>query len=1507
MFLRKACRSLRMSKIAANSIVGVVALISLFGCGSDSAEQTSQTEVIGDAELSSPLIPEIHLQSGQDSEEDLPDGDVDLFSLVNIEDCRISGSWTIEDQGIVSPNGNGLKLQIPYSPPEEYELIYEVEPLEPPRGLAIGLLNQGNPFHALIGYYGKSNGLEQVQNKDINSNGTRTVESALEVGKKSTVRCIVKKGSVQIRVDDQQLINWEGESSELSRNGYWSMPMDSALWIGGFGSFRFHSGRCVPITGRGKQTLTPNLVSDTAIENARQVFGPALDDVMKITERVGGRVSLEQNENGDTRLKFSLQGEGTHWKKLTNADLETFSKLKGPVNLNLKWLSSLPDQGLVSLSDMDQLEVIEFWGCSALTDELFRQLPVKSLKYVGVRSSKVTDSVADHLAKMTNLTSVDLHLSESGDGLLKVLGQLPALKTAIIGSSHISDTGIESLCHNKSLEDIRIWNSDSAPSLKVTERSLGFFNKLPALKRLEIKRTGIQQSSADTFRSKHPKVSLVYQPANSNGEGNSKNAKVAIQSPTESDQSVPISELIEKYPQDKPVFEQQLARAKDRIQRYSSSNRKGYLVVGQIKLENSGRDAPITTQVQITDNGFFASAVRDPAKPMGIQAHQYLPMNLIAANLAKPNQDGVYDVGVIEMTKTPPAQLGSVKGHIELENSDSAFGATARLSLGTSAINSLSGGTQGVSRRPLRLSQEVSGDGRFAFSKLSPGRYILNFSMPNFVPTYRIFEVKPGEATDLGTIPLDRQRDVEIEYVVEKIPVQKFDISQRKKITVKTGDAFKSRDDMYGTDLRFISKSREVRFDVNYAPCSIMDMGEGDLSDFVDFNIDKFKGVYPERSTPKIGHVYLLNQGHWKHYVLFRINSVVENKEAASTLSTRQTPTNANPSTDAAEKRIRTGSYPTVSVKIDSRPRYPSDVKTLIAERIEELQAKLKDRGLTGQIIAGKIDLGNAPAFRVPQLVAMQGQVYEDGFFVTAIHDKGKPILVTATGFIPSLLDLKVVPDDQVVTYLQPVQLEPLPEKEQRIISGYLSLRPPGPLGTVIIRATPAISKYLNSPFAPSDEQQEGALGTLYNQTFRPLTSTLSSSLRLRISSCSTMPYYVTASATGYESVSAIYDGVELHPPNLYMNAKDPLVESERWTSQEISVDDVAPEIIADQVVPLQKQLMDRENTFGVVAQVTLKDPPTDFVPLSVMALNSSTSSSYSNTVANTTDNFWFVRSSTINTRSTTQPQLRIRAFGYLPVDIPLDTTSGEIEYMKVTLHRPAEDKLGTLSVRLVDSRGKALANCPAELSFTDLVHAYYGGFGANSNHSNKFILRSNQNGFIDFPNLASSWYRLNINVEGYGEQYRPRFIETLFLEEGATQEQFIIVPDRQAAELEFVSQSDGKSIFSGRSKRLSMLESRSIPLSDPKGGSQSYYLNLFPSGDSFRFQVSGNSGGWIVDLGEIELSEVKDAQKYKPSTGAPYYYQNNSAEFKENHVYVVGTPDNRFIKFKAIKLTTPK
>lgn len=76
---------------------------------------------------------------------------------------------------------------------------------------------------------------------------------------------------------------------------------------------------------------------------------------------------------------------------------------------------------------------------------------------------------------------------------------------------------------------------------------------------------------------------------------------------------------------------------------------------------------------------------------------------------------------------------------------------------------------------------------------------------------------------------------------------------------------------MNGWDLEFVQTAGTVKFNYFYGPCTLADLGEGQLIDFVNTDFSTAK-LDPRRVPFTSGHVYLLNhQQSLMHTVLFRV------------------------------------------------------------------------------------------------------------------------------------------------------------------------------------------------------------------------------------------------------------------------------------------------------------------------------------------------------------------------------------------------------------------------------------------------------------------------------------------------------------------------------------------------------------------------------------------------------------------------------------------------------------
>lgn len=789
----------------------------------------------------------------------------DLLSLVNVEDWSIVGTWAKEGESLVSPGGNGVRMQIPYSPPEEYELICQIEPLETTRGIIFGLISSGHPFHAILDYRGQ-HGLEQVGGEDVSGNATRSDNpSGLTVGKKSTIRCVVTKSSVLVNVDDNTIIDWKGSSEELSRNGYWEIPFNNALWFGGFSRYRIHSAKLKEITGQGitlLDQLPPKIVSKSTMAKAMEIYGPALSELAKVIGTEKRPLESKLTYTGKTVLKFNHEVI----PKLTPEIMNLITQLKGPVSLEL-YRMTVPDEAstvehFAALGKMPGLIELGLWNRHFVDGPRMQALAgSKSIETMVLDHQSMSDDEITALCELQSLVKLRMyHVDLDDTKLYSIATKLPQLEYLTIGhwseDKTISEKSLAALSQLSNLKFLDICDCQA-----LTDDAVDHLVKLNQLETLNLKNTSVSFSGAKTLRTQLADTLIEWELP-----------PVVIKA----DQSVPIMEMIKQYPQDKSFFEQQLQRAQREINTRANSDRVGLIVVGRIELEEGDNPAAINAQVVLSNNGFFASAIRDANRPMGFQAQQYRPLDLVVAEHAELNDDGIYDAGVVQMVKAPPEQHGSIVGQIQLEGRGTTEGTRVSLGYSTSNINSIHGGTQGSGGHSFSLSAKTQDDGTFSFKELSEGSYYVYFSNDDFVSTLRKLQVRPGEATDLGTIALDKKREIEIEYVVELNPVQKFDLNQKKTVKVKTGEPFKSREQIYGHDLLFETKSQKMGFRTSYVPCSMMHLGEGLLSDYQDVDISNFQGTRPSRIEPQVGHVYLLNQGHWKHHVLFRINSFNE-------------------------------------------------------------------------------------------------------------------------------------------------------------------------------------------------------------------------------------------------------------------------------------------------------------------------------------------------------------------------------------------------------------------------------------------------------------------------------------------------------------------------------------------------------------------------------------------------------------------------------------------------------
>jgi len=90
---------------------------------------------------------------------------LNLMPIVDVSRHSVNGAWQRTAEGLVSPatgenfGPGSARIWIPWSPPDEYEVILNVERLQGQEDLVIGLMHRGRPFAVAVdGWGGQSGG-----------------------------------------------------------------------------------------------------------------------------------------------------------------------------------------------------------------------------------------------------------------------------------------------------------------------------------------------------------------------------------------------------------------------------------------------------------------------------------------------------------------------------------------------------------------------------------------------------------------------------------------------------------------------------------------------------------------------------------------------------------------------------------------------------------------------------------------------------------------------------------------------------------------------------------------------------------------------------------------------------------------------------------------------------------------------------------------------------------------------------------------------------------------------------------------------------------------------------------------------------------------------------------------------------------------------------------------------------------------------------------------------------
>jgi hypothetical protein len=186
-------------------------------------------------------------------------GNINLLRLIDPKIDAVSGDWKMEG-GILTCSATGAtRLQIPYQPPDEYDVSVTLVRRSGIDAILFGLVGSGSQFAASIDAFSTQGGASFLEIMDggapLEKNPSATKGTIFISGSQPyTVVYSVRKKGVTVTVNAKRAIFWEGDYRRLSLGSIWKIPDPKALFIGSWGvELQVSKMVLTPITGQGKK------------------------------------------------------------------------------------------------------------------------------------------------------------------------------------------------------------------------------------------------------------------------------------------------------------------------------------------------------------------------------------------------------------------------------------------------------------------------------------------------------------------------------------------------------------------------------------------------------------------------------------------------------------------------------------------------------------------------------------------------------------------------------------------------------------------------------------------------------------------------------------------------------------------------------------------------------------------------------------------------------------------------------------------------------------------------------------------------------------------------------------------------------------------------------------------------------------------------------------------------------------------------------------------------------
>ncbi len=184
---------------------------------------------------------------------------VDLLALVDLKQDAVHGIWKKDGDALRSPEQMNARVEIPYSPPREYDLRMSFTPIPLLDGIGLICAASDRQFVGVVGNYGNSNcGFELYDGKLSNQNASanRKPDGWVRYLNRHVVIAQVRNDGATLYLDGASVSVARGPYSRLDLHENHKLRHNDAIGIVTAGLARVDEIEILEVTGTGKRLRT---------------------------------------------------------------------------------------------------------------------------------------------------------------------------------------------------------------------------------------------------------------------------------------------------------------------------------------------------------------------------------------------------------------------------------------------------------------------------------------------------------------------------------------------------------------------------------------------------------------------------------------------------------------------------------------------------------------------------------------------------------------------------------------------------------------------------------------------------------------------------------------------------------------------------------------------------------------------------------------------------------------------------------------------------------------------------------------------------------------------------------------------------------------------------------------------------------------------------------------------------------------------------------------------------